>query len=265
VSVAGAALLALCTTALSAQSATYRERSDGVVTLETPGGPLQLRSEHRATITVEGVGSDSLHAWYTELAVTAIDPSGAADRPDPADVIGKLFVLRVGPSGRIETLSTPEFPESFASVTDLTLQFFDFFPSQPQGGYVDGAAWTDTTFAPQGSDPATTSTGTKVTEYRIVGRTERAGVAAFEIEAAVELVFTTEGPVPDQPMLTARTRTQGQEMNTFLVTVSGGELLHRARDGELSGQIEYIGAPQPIVLPLMRTYTSVIERLSGGG
>lgn len=258
-------LLALSPTALSAQTASYDERSDGVVTLETPNGPLQLRSEHRATIAVEDVGRDSLHAWYTALEVAAIDPSGSADRPDPTGIIGERFVLRVGPRGRIETLVTPDFPDSFASVTDLTLQFFDFFPSRPQGGYVDGATWTDTTFAPQGADPATSSTGTKVTEYRIVGRTETAGIPAFEIQAEVQLVFTTEGPVPEQPMLTARTRTEGSESNTFLVAISGGELLRRARNGELSGEIEYVGAPQPIVLPLKRTYTSVIERLSGEG
>lgn len=249
----------------SAQSTSYREQSDGIVTLETPGGPLELRSEHRATISVEEVGPDSLHAWYTELDVAAVDPSGAVDRPDPTDVLGERFILRVDENGHLETLTAPDFPESFASVTDLSLQFFDFFPSRPTGGYADGATWTDTTEAPQGADPSTLSTGTKVTRYTVVGRTEVAGEPVFEIHAEVDLAFTTEGPVPEQPGLTAHTLTEGRERNVFLVSVADGGLVRRNRTGELSGHIEYVGAPQPIVLPVTRSYESVIERLPGGG
>lgn len=247
----------------TAQVVDYRERSDGVVTLQTPQGPMQLRSEHEASISIEEVAPDSLHAWYTSLDVAAIDPSGAANRPDPTEVIGERFILRRGPAGHLETLETPDFPASFAAVTDLTLQFFDFFPSQPAGGYADGATWTDTTYAPQGADPSTKSDGTKVTTYTVVGRTQVEGVEAFEIAGAVELSFSTEGPVPEQPGLTARTRTSGTEENVFLVAVEGGHLLLRSRTGTLVGELEYLGAPQPIVLPVERSYESRIERLPG--
>lgn len=250
---------------VSAQTASYHERSDGVVTLETPGGPLELRSEHEASISLEEVGPDSLHAWYTALDVAAVDPTGAVDRPDAAEVLGERFVLRRGPNGHVETLETPLFPPSFASVTDLTLQFFDFFPSHPEGGYSEGATWTDTTHAPQGADPSTTSTGTKITQYTVVGRTESDGVPVFEIHADVELSFATEGPVPEQPGLSAHTLTEGSERNVFLVTVAEGHLVRRSRTGQLTGHIEYVGAPQPIVLPVTRSYESIIERRSGGG
>lgn len=252
------------TSTLSAQTMQYRERSDGVVTLQTPGGPLQLQSEHEASISVEEVGADSLHAWYTELDVAAIDPSGAADRPDPSTILGQYFVLRRGPQGHIETLATPDFPESFAAVTDLTLQFFDFFPSIPSGGYAVGVTWTDTTTAPQGADPSTTSTGTKITSYRVVRRmVDDGGTAAWLIEADAELSFRSEGPVPEQPGLSARTTTDGTEENVFLVSVEDGQLLRRTRTGTLSGQIEYLGAAQPIVLPVERSYENLIERVAG--
>jgi hypothetical protein len=238
----------------------YHERTDGVVTVSTPNGPMEIRSEHDAVIAVETVRSDSLHAWYEELAVASVSPM-AETRPDASGALGELFVLRVGPTGHVETLQAPEFPASFEGVTDLTAQFFDFFPSRPASGFSLDAAWTDTIFGPPAKQADTEMDLRKVTRYRITEETERDGVAVFVIQAEARLDFVVEGPVPDQPGLRVKTTMRGVETNVFVVAKGDGALVTRHRTAELAGEMEYIGPPQPVVLPMTRNYESTIDRV----
>jgi hypothetical protein len=234
------------------------------MTLSTPNGPVEIRTEHDAVIAIESVGPDSLHAWYDELAIATISPV-AELRPDASSVLGQQFVLRADGNGHLDALATPVFPESFKDVSDLTAQFFDFFPSRPNGGYSMGASWTDTISGPEATDPGTEMDMSKITRYSIGSEDEVDGVEVFVIRAEATLDFAVEGPVPNQPGLRVLNVMTGPETNVFRVAKQDGRLIDRSRSARLSGTMEYIGTPQPVVLPVTRQYTNSIELVGGGG
>ena len=235
----------------------YEEQSRGLVTVNTPNGPVEIRSEHDATISIERLASDTLRAWYDALEIASIAPAGET-RPATDEVLGEWFLLHESEDGRLRALQTPDFPESFQTVSDLTQQFFDFFPTRPDDGYRLGAEWSDTTQAPPSAAPDTEVRAQKVTHYRIEEEAVHNGVDVFVIRAEATLDIQTNGPLPDQPGLRIATVMSGSETNTFWVAKDDGRLVERVRTGELSGRLEYVGTPQPVILPTTRTYENSI-------
>lgn len=235
----------------------YQERSRGVVTISTPNGPVEVRSEHDATIAVERVAADTLRAWYEALDVASISPA-AESRPATGSALGERFLLHESEDGRLRAVQTPAFSPEIADITDLTLQFFDFFPTRPRGGYRVGVEWSDTTQAPAAARPDFETSAEKVTRYRVEAEVDHDGIAAYVIRAEADLAMSSEGPLPDQPGMRVRSTMTGTETNTFWVAREDGRLIERQRTGDLRGQMEYIGAPQPIVLPMTREYENSI-------
>jgi len=229
------------------------------MSVSTPSGPIRIESEHDATIVVQTISPDSLHAWYEALDIASIGPEGEL-RPATSAALDQLFVLSVDERGHIGTLQAPTFPESFEGVTDLTAQFDDFFPALVASDLTVGAEWTDSIYAAPSSDDETSVESLTVTRYRVTEEVENDGERVFLIAADAELEIVTEGPVPNQPGLRIRTSMRGPESNLFVVAPDGS-LIDRTRSAALSGTMEYIGGPQSMTLEISREYENRIKRM----
>jgi hypothetical protein len=247
--------------ALAAQEPTplrYHQRTMGQMTVMAPTGPVELGNEVDAHLSFVEVGPDSLHAWFDDLEVAAIDPGGET-RPDTDPILGELFVLRVGERGALETLASPEAPAPVSSVTDLRAQFFDFLPTIPDGGYRVGATWADTLMAPPAVEPDTESEMTKVVTSRVVSDSVADGVPVWVIHAEAMTEWRIDAPFPDQPTIRVVTTMTGVETSVALVARDDGRLLSRDRVADIEGQMEYVGAPQPLLMAITRRNESEIR------
>lgn len=246
----------------AADTLRYSETTVGEMILNTPRGDVVMGSEHDALIGFVKLRSDSAHAWYEDISVASTSPMGE-QRPDLASVRGDLFVLHFDASGHVHALRTPDFPASVERITDLRHQFVDFFMPTPPSPLRVGLTWSDTVIVDHGRGDAGGGHSTKIASYRVVSDTILASTPAFVIEGEAELEVVSEAPVAGQPGLTMRMTMTGPEQNTFVVARDGGDLILRLRSAELTGVMEYLGAPQPIEMGVTRTYTNRIE-LRGG-
>lgn len=264
-------LLTTCFVAMDVQSAEaqsadtlrYSEATVGEMVLSTPRGDVAIGSEHDALIGFVRVAPDSAHAWYEDISVASISPSGE-QRPDLAAVRGDLFVLHFDANGHVHALRTPEFPASLEGLTDLRYQFVDFFMPTPGSPLRVGLTWSDTLVIDHDQEDGVDGYTTKIATYTVVSDTIVASTPAFVIEGEAEMEVRTEAPLEGQPGITMRMTMTGPEQNTFVIARDGGHLLLRLRSAELEGAMEYLGAPQPIEVGVSRTYTNRIELRSGG-
>jgi hypothetical protein len=253
--------LAFSAVALAAQEPTplsYHQRTVGQMTVAAPTGPVELGNEFDARLSFVEMGADSIHAWFDDLEVVAIDPAGES-RPDTDPVLGELFVLRVGERGVLETLSSPEAPEDVGAITDLRAQFFDFLPTIPEGGYRVGATWADTLMAPPNLEPDTESEMTKVVTSEVVSDSVADGVPVWVIHAEAMTEWHIDAPFPDQPAIRVVTTMTGVETSVALVARDDGRLISRDRVADIEGQMEYVGAPQPLVMAIARRNESEVR------
>lgn len=260
---AGVAMLVLgsSSVAMAAQEPTplrYHQTTVGQMTVTAPTGPVELGNQFEARLSFVEVGPDSLHAWFDSLAVAAIDPGGES-RPDTGPVLGELYVLRVGDRGSLETLMSPEAPAEVGSVTDLRAQFFDFLPTIPEGGYRVGATWADTLMAPPSIEPDTESEMTKVVSSRVVSDSVADGVPVWVIHGEAKTEWHIDAPFPDQASIRVVTTMSGVETSVALVAQDDGRLVSRDRVADIEGQMEYVGAPQPLRMALTRRNESEIR------
>jgi len=51
---------------------------------------------------------------------------------------------------------------------------------------------------------------------------------------------------------------EGREAGVFLLSKGDARMILRTREAELSGQMEYTGTPQPVVMPVTRKYENRI-------
>ena len=171
--------------------------------------------------------------------------------------MGERFVLRYATGGRVETLATPDFPAELAGVTDLGLQFEDFFPDRPGIPLAVGAAWPDTAVTVT-REEGRENRLERVSSYRVVSDTVVDGEAHLVIHAAVRISMEGTGPMAEEPRVTVSTSLDGLEENVFVVRRSDGRMWSRTRTGELEGTMAYLGMRAPVEFPLRRSYVNRI-------
>ena len=234
----------------------YREISRATIEVSTPQGDIPVKTFHDATINVQIASLDTAKASYSALELSFDTPQGKV-APDTDPVIGEPFVLYFPANGRVQTIETPAFPDSFEGVTDLRWQFWDFFLPLPNEPLVNGLVWTDTMRSADGEAQIMQ----KIARYKVVGDTVIVGMAAkivaSEIESKIEA--SGEGPAPG---LTAVSRLEGTERGEFYFSLAQGRFVGRKRAGDMRGEIRYEGGPQPMVLPQRMRYESTIELLN---
>lgn len=237
----------------------YREVTRAVSEITSPQGQMTLRSDHDARIALAFAAGDTARAWYEALALRIAYPGGKRE-PKTGELLGRPFVLTLGPRGEVATLSVPPFPPEVAESTDLTHQFNDFFLKLPAVPLRPGAEWTDTTRTETPNAAGATLRTTRIGSYRVRGDTTIGGTRAVVIEARMQNRLESSGPSPT-PGMQMNTLREGTETGTMIFAPAAGRMIRRARTGTLSGHIEFVGGPAPVRLPQKMTYESTIELL----
>jgi hypothetical protein len=237
----------------------YHEVTRADSEIRAPQGTITIRSHHDARIALAFAPGDTARAWYEALTLRSAHPSGEST-PATTALLGKPFVLTVTPRGAVETLVVPEIPREVAEVTNLALQFDDFFLRLPAVPLRAGLEWSDTTHHQTVGADARTVRITRIGRFRVRGDTTVGGVRALAIEARMQNRIESSGPSPT-PGMDMRTSQQGAETGVFVFAPGEGRLLARRREGLLTGEIEFTGGPQPVRIPQKLTYQSTIERV----
>ncbi len=235
----------------------YQEVTRGSVEIIAPQGKFPVQTYHDADIDIHFTGNDSALASYDSLAISIQTPRGK-NAPETSTVIGKPFVLYFPPNGRVKTVKTPEFPQSFKSVTDLRWEFWDFFLRLPSQPLRNGLTWTDTLFSNRYKSQIMQNVG----HYKVTGDTVIDGVSAKIVTARLNESIEASGKGPG-PGMTAQTKLSGIEHSEFYFSQEEGVLIGRKRVVTLNGELKYEGGPQPVTLPehmKIRSTISLIQK-----
>jgi hypothetical protein len=235
----------------------YRESTRMQNMISSPQGEIPIHSSHEATLSLVFTAEDSARASYDALALSLESPQGTMT-PDTAPVLGEPFVLYFAPTGGIETVSTPTFPDDIRGITDLQWQFFDFFLPLPGQPLEQGLVWTDTLRTGEGGSRQFTKAG----RYEVTGDTVIAGMQAVIVTSEIVTEIKASGPGPS-PGVTVHSTIQGTEQGALYFSPDRGVFLGRTRTGTSAGDIQYEGGPQPISLELHQSYESTIEWIEG--
>lgn len=238
----------------------YREVLRTYITVESPQGTIPLTVLQDATIALTFGAGDTATAWYEALAIALQTPSGD-QRPEATAALRQPFILKFDARGRVATLRAPQFPASFEDVSDLTKQFFDYFPRLPSDFDLSrGRAWSDTVVQPDSGPGGRTFLYRRTIDCRVVGDTTVDGEPGRLVETRQHVQLSGVGPVRDQP-LTALNELSGVDSGVFVFSSTRGRLLSRARSGVLLGTITYVGATQRVVLRERFAYTNTVDRV----
>lgn len=235
----------------------YHENTVSVTELRMPQGRVPVSSEHDAQLALAFGSADSVVAWYEALSLRAETPQGAQS-PSTAEALGKPFVFRLNAKGETIILSAPTFPSSFRGFTDLSRQFDDFFLRLPDGALRPGVEWSDTSVDLHSDDAGLRTRIRRVVTSRVVGDSVFAGQPVLVIATTTTQQFTTEGPGP-APGLSLQSELTGTEEGRVLWSVNRGVLVRRDREATLTGELQYLGGPQVLRVPVHRQYRSTLE------
>ena len=232
----------------------YREVTEGEITTTIPSGPSTVRTYHDGTVRLTFGAGDAATAQFDTLAVGLVAEGGTV-APDASGALGLTYRLRFPANGRVETAEVPAFPEAVGEVTDLRMQFVDFFLPLPATRLAVGVAWADS-IAHRNVDPgAETVTFRTRTRYRVVSDTTVGGVAAVVVAAESD-VRSDATNLDGDP--TAGVELRGVERGRFVFAPAAGRLLERRRSADLAGHVRIGSGDEAVKLPQRFHYTSRI-------
>lgn len=235
----------------------YVERTDGVVTIGAPAGPVQVRVTQESLIGVTLPRPGEAQAWYEQLSVRKEGPGPGVERLGTDVVLGQPFRLSFTPHGAVSATVVPEFPEELSRVTDLRQQFDDFFISLPASELRVGSAWADTLVREQTRGPGDSHRSRSVRSYRVERDTVLASGPALIISLRQEIESEASAPMEGQ-LTHAASRLKGTEEGFAVFSSVRGRLVSRERRGTLAGSMSLEGGPTPVTMPHRYEYTSTI-------
>src|SRR5690348_8395827 len=168
----------------------YREVTHGNIELTTPRGVVPIRTFHDAQMALAFGQRDTVRAWYTALAISATSPQGEKT-PDTRAALGLPFVLTLDSLGHARTLTTPPFPQAFDDVSDLRLQFTDYFVPLPARPMALGVTWRDSLVLVDSASGGKRNEMRRWGEYRVVGDTVMGGHRSLVVSAVVRVSLRT--------------------------------------------------------------------------
>lgn len=236
-----------------------REVTTSHTALAAPTGKVELRSEHDATIALSFGRADSARAWYESLRIAMVSPQGRQE-PATREALRRPFALLFDARGRVQTLSAPELPAAFESVSDLSHQFDDLLIRLPSAPLTLGLTWADTAVVETRGDKDAYFRSERVIRSRVVRDTMIGSGSAWVIESVQRNTISGTQRVKGQPLL-VRTKLTGADSGVVVFSVRDGRMLARQRVGRFAGTLTYEGGPQPVVVPMEQRYENSVRRI----
>ena len=215
----------------------YREITQESIELTTPRGVVPLRTFHDAQMAFAFGQRDTVRAWYTALTISATSPQ-REKTPDTQAALGIPFVLTLDSLGHAHTLTSPPFPQAFDDVSDLRLQFSDYFVPLPGQPLAPGLTWRDSLILVDSASAGKHNELRQWGEYRVVGDTVMAGHRGLIVSAVVRVSMRDTSAGPETPM---SSELNGMDRGQFYWDPVRGRLLGRTRAADLAGTL-HVGA-----------------------
>jgi len=215
----------------------YREVTRGSIELTTPRGVVPIRTFHDAQMALAFGPRDTVRAWYTALAISATSPQGEKT-PDTRAALGLPFVLTLDSLGHARTLTTPSFPQAFDDVSDLRLQFTDYFVPLPAQPLAPGVTWRDSLVLVDSASAEKRNEIRRWGEYRVVGDTLIGGHRTLIVSAIVRVSMRNTSAGQGLPV---SSELSGMDRGQFYWDPVRGRLLGRTRAADLGGTL-HMGA-----------------------
>lgn len=125
---------------------TYRVSDSTQMSMQTPGGLMDLTNLAQATLTVsfetDPAGFRAI-AEVTDFSASAGN-SQMGTRTMGSGAVGGAIVAVVGPAGLVELIDTPDLSREAGQFTLFEGLGYDLFPPLPAGAAAAGDSWTDT-------------------------------------------------------------------------------------------------------------------------
>jgi len=234
----------------------YREITTSQSWIRLPQDSVLVPALHDATIAVTFPSRDTARAWYEALVLEVRAPTGVI-RPATDSALWRPFLLLFDARGRVSTLSAPTFPASFEGVSDLTKEFYEFFPQLPTKPLTRGFTWADTVLQAD-SAAGRYFRSQIVASHDVVGDTVISTRRLTIIRSRQTITYEAGGAVPGQP-IRSDSRLSGEASQVAYFDVAGGRFFWKHRSGLLRGILSYTGGPQPISLPQRYSYDNIVE------
>lgn len=218
----------------------YSERSRHRILLSTDGGDALSTLARDATISLTSTEVGRWHGSYLDLDVRSIRPGGFV-APDREFLMGRPFVLDVSPRGNVHLVEGPTIPRAFRDMFDPETQFLDFFVSLPDEDLAPGLTWSDSIASTDSAGPSPLQA---VRTMRVVGDTVIEGVDGWVIETSSSVRVESSLRVPGWEGSSSRVL-EGSEKGEVVYDAVGSRLLHRRREGVMSGILLHDGQRIP--------------------
>ena len=236
-----------------------REVTVSEAVLRGPQGEIPITTRHDAVVAVVFLPGDSARAWYEQLMLESASPQGT-QRPETGPALRQPFTLRFDARGRVQTLATPKFPESFSGITDLSFQFADFFLRLPSSPLRPGLAWSDTVQRrDSASETGRWSRVRAAMRYRVERDTTVDGVRGVVIALHQDVRLEAGGPVPGQQGMTAESLLEGPDDGIFVFSPGAGRILGRRRTGEMTGTLTFNTPQGPLSMKQTVRFTNTLS------
>lgn len=233
----------------------YREVSQGSLELTTPRGVVPIHTFHDAHMALAFGQRDTVRAWYTTLTISAASPQGEK-APDTRAALNIPFVLRLDSLGHAQTLETPQFPPTFDAVSDLRLQFVDYFVPLPAQPLAPGVTWRDSLILVDSASAGKRNDIRRWGEYRVVGDTVVGSHRAVIVSAIVRLSMRSASSGRGVPV---SSELSGTERGQFYWDPVRGRLLGRTRSADLSGTLHMAGGSGGMAFAQRMRYENHLE------
>lgn len=244
----------------AADTLRYREAGETVNTMRGRGGDFSAINQHHALVAVTFGTGNSAMAWYDSVALESTSPRGTFE-PNTAPVLGEHFHLLFDARGRVETLSTPDFPESFSAITDLSTQFDDFFVRLPEAELEIGLAWADTVIRGDSASAESWSRLRSEWELHVSRDTVVDDMPGLVIESLQKIATSSVGPVEGENFL-LRSELSGEERSVMIFLTEAGRMTSRDDTGELKGTMEMTQGSNVVRLAHEYRYTNSIRAVN---
>ena len=169
----------------SPPTATYTIGDSLELSVDSPMGSLAMKRSSAVTLAMsfarvaEGL---RVTAEVEGFEASMTNPMSAPVSADVGDVTGSL-IFDVGPTGKVEPVSTPTVSGSGAQLGSFVSLAHEFFPRLPGRVVNRGDSWVDTVSWSGGDGGAEVSTTTIYT-YTLVGDTVSEGISLLRISVA---------------------------------------------------------------------------------
>jgi len=247
------------TSASAQETLRYRWTDGGIVSIESPQGPMDVNGDQYAEVTFELDAAGGAVARFDSLTSQVAGPMGDQS-PDVQPIRDGTFHLAIDDAHVVTTLDHPAVDGGGPGGLDPLHVFDDFFIPLPEEELRVGLEWTRDFVHEGASRPGSEYYSERSMTLTVRADTVIDGAPAFVVDVSQTVRMEAAGVDPTMGF-DYQSSMDGVESGIAIVDAAG-RLLHRSRRLETGGLFTVLVQGQTLDMPQSATLTGKIDLTS---